>query len=106
MRFSHCTPFNAECATQYSNDQFSILAKARSMFHLSVLEATYKPILYRQIEFFCSLQIFHLQRCSLFKVLRTSGFIKEIRTKSSSMSGDSNPQPLDCRSIALPPELI
>ena len=28
---------NPECATQYSNDQFSILAKARSMFHFSVL---------------------------------------------------------------------
>ena len=54
---------NPECATQYSNDQFSILAKARSMFHLSVLEATYikirKPILRRQIEFVYSLQIFH-----------------------------------------------
>ena len=30
---------NPECATQYSHDQFSILAKARSMFDLSVLEA-------------------------------------------------------------------
>ena len=54
---------NPECATQYSNDQFSILAKARSMFHLSVLEATYikirKPILCRQKEFVYSLQIFH-----------------------------------------------
>ena len=46
---------NPESATQYSNDQFSILAKAISMFHLSVLEATYikirKPILCRQKEF-------------------------------------------------------
>ena len=54
---------NPECATQYSNDQFSILAKARSMFYLSVLEATYikikKPILCRQKEFVYSLQIFH-----------------------------------------------
>ena len=54
---------NAECATQYTNDQFSILAKARSMFHLSVLEATYikirKPILSRQKKFVYSLQIFH-----------------------------------------------
>ena len=45
---------NPKCATQYSNDQFSILAKARSMFHRSVLEATYikisKPILCRQEE--------------------------------------------------------
>ena len=50
---------NPECATQYSNDQFSTLAKARSMFHLSVLEATYikinKLILCRQKEFLCSL---------------------------------------------------
>ena len=54
---------NPECATQYSNDQFSILAKARSMFHFSVLEAAYikisKPILCRQKEFVYSLQIFH-----------------------------------------------
>ena len=54
---------NSECATQYSNNQFSILAKARSMFHLSVLEATYikirKTILCRQKEFVYSLQIFH-----------------------------------------------
>ena len=60
---------NPECATQYSNDHFSILAKARSMFHLSVLEATYikirEPIRCRQKEFVYSLQIFHKQRCSL-----------------------------------------
>ena len=54
---------NLECATQYRNDQFFILAKARSMFHFSGLEATYikfsKPILCRQKEFVYSLQIFH-----------------------------------------------
>ena len=54
---------NPECATQYSNDQFSILAKARSIFHLSVLEATYikirKSILGCQKKFVYSLQIFH-----------------------------------------------
>ena len=54
---------NPECATECSNDQFSILAKARSMFHLSVLKATYikirKPILCHQKEFVYSLQIFH-----------------------------------------------
>ena len=53
---------NPECATQYSNNQFSILAKARSMFYLSVLKDTYikmsKPILCRQKEFVYSLQIF------------------------------------------------
>ena len=32
---------NPECATQYSNDHLPIIAKARSIFHLSVLEATY-----------------------------------------------------------------
>ena len=50
---------NPESATQYSNDQFSILAKARSMFDLSVLEATYvkmsKPILWGLKEFVYSL---------------------------------------------------
>ena len=54
---------NPECASQYSDDQFSILAKARSIFHLSVLGTTYikirKPILCRQKEFVYSLQIFH-----------------------------------------------
>ena len=54
---------NPEFATQYSDDQFSIFAKARSMFHLLVLEATYikisKSILCRQKEFVYSLQIFH-----------------------------------------------
>ena len=54
---------NPECATQYSNDQLFILAKAKSTFHLSVLEATYikisMPILCHQKEFVCSLQIFH-----------------------------------------------
>ena len=54
---------NPECAIQYSNDQFSILAKARSIFHLSVLEATYikisKPILCWQKKFVYTLQIFH-----------------------------------------------
>ena len=42
---------NPECATRYSNDQFSTLAEARSVFHLSLVEATYmkinKPILCR-----------------------------------------------------------
>ena len=50
---------NPECAPQYSNDQFSILVKARFMFHLSVLEATYfkisKLIFCRQKEFVYSL---------------------------------------------------
>ena len=35
---------NPKSATQNGNDQFSTLAKARSMLHLSVLEATYMKI--------------------------------------------------------------
>ena len=54
---------NPECPTQYSNDQFFILAKARSMFHLLIFEAICikisKIILCRQKEFVYSLQIFH-----------------------------------------------
>ena len=53
---------NLKRSTQYSNDQFSILAKARSMFYLSVLKAAYnkvsKPTLCRQKEFVYTLQIF------------------------------------------------
>ena len=60
---------NPECDTQYSNNQFFILAEARSMFHLSVLEATYikisKPILCRQKELVYSLQIFYLAAMQL-----------------------------------------
>ena len=54
---------NPEFATQYSNDQFSVLAKAKSMFHVSVLETTYikisRSILCRQKKFVYLLQIFH-----------------------------------------------
>ena len=46
---------NEECAKHYNDAQYSILATARSSFHLSVLEATYinslQPILCRQKEF-------------------------------------------------------
>ena len=48
----------------------------------------------------------------VFKVFRTSGLLKEISSNSVSTrklngyTGDLNPQPLDCRSIALPLELI
>ena len=52
---------NEECAKHYNDAQFSILATARSSFHLSVLEVTYinslQPILCRQKEFVYSLQI-------------------------------------------------
>ena len=54
---------NKECAKHFNDAQFSILATARSLFHLSVLEATYinalQPILCRQKEFVYSLQISH-----------------------------------------------
>ena len=33
---------NKECAKHFNDAQFSILATARSLFHLSVLEATYQ----------------------------------------------------------------
>ena len=54
---------NKECAKHFNDAQFSILATARSSFHLSVLEATYinplPPILCRQKEFVYALQISH-----------------------------------------------
>ena len=54
---------NKDCASNYNDQQFSILSRARSTFHLSALEATYiktlKPILCRQKEFVYSLQISH-----------------------------------------------
>ena len=50
-----------DCAFHYHIAQFSVLAKARAIFHLGALEATFiktlKPILCRQKEFVCSLQI-------------------------------------------------
>ena len=54
---------NKERAKHFNDAQFSILATARSLFHLSVLEATYinslQLILCRQQEFVYSLQISH-----------------------------------------------
>ena len=52
---------NAQCALHYSNEKFSILARGRSSFHLSVLEATFikplNPLLCKQNEFVYSLKI-------------------------------------------------
>ena len=52
---------NAQCALHYSNEKFSILARGRSSFHLSALEATFikslNPLLCKQKEFVYSLQI-------------------------------------------------
>ena len=45
---------NAQCALHYSNEKFSILARGRSSFHLSALEATFikslNPLLCKQKE--------------------------------------------------------
>ena len=52
---------NAQCALHYSNEKFSILARGRSSFHLSALEATFikslNPLLCKQKEFIYSLKI-------------------------------------------------
>ena len=54
-------PLYLLCYRFYLRDNFSILAKARTQFHLATLEAifikTRKPILYRLKEFVYSLQI-------------------------------------------------
>ena len=55
---------NNTCANNFNTNQFSILAKARTQFHLSTLEATLirilKPELCRQKEFvYYSLQLIH-----------------------------------------------
>ena len=54
---------NDECAKFYNDQQFSILAKARTPFHLAALEATYitihQPVLCRHKEFVYALQIPH-----------------------------------------------
>ena len=49
---------NKECAKHFNDSQFSILATARSSFHLSVLEATYINSLY-----------------SLFSAVKSNSFI-------------------------------
>ena len=52
---------NPVCASTYSDDKFSILARHRSLFHLFALKATFmkslKPILCEQKEFLYSLKI-------------------------------------------------
>ena len=54
---------NKTCANNFNTNQFSILAKARTQFHLSTLEATFirilKPEWCRQKEFVYSLQLIH-----------------------------------------------
>ena len=52
---------NAQCALHYNKDKFSVLARARTPFHLSALEATFikslNPLLCKQKEFVYSLKI-------------------------------------------------
>ena len=54
---------NKKCAAHYDDNQFSILAKGRTLFHLSTLEATFikmlKPELCRQKEFVYTLKLRH-----------------------------------------------
>ena len=53
---------NDRCALNYDDKRFSILAAARSSFHLNLLEATYiktrRPVLCRQKEFVYTLKFF------------------------------------------------
>jgi len=52
---------NAQCALHYNKDKFSVLARARTSFHLSALEATFNKslnlLLCKQKEFIYSLKI-------------------------------------------------
>ena len=52
---------NAQCALYYNNEKFSILARGRSSFHFSALEATFikslNSLLCKQKEFVYSLKI-------------------------------------------------
>ena len=52
------------CANQYNDNKFSILARGRTSFHLSALEATFikssQPNLCRHKEFVYSLKLIHL----------------------------------------------
>jgi len=52
---------NAQCASHYNQDKFSVLARARTPFHLSALEATFikslNPLLCKQKEFVYSSKI-------------------------------------------------
>ena len=53
---------NDQCALNYNNKWFSILAAARSSFHLNLLEAAYiktrHPVLSRQKEFVYAFKLF------------------------------------------------
>ena len=70
---------NDRFALNYDDKRFSILAAARSSFHLNLLEATYiktrRPVLCRQKEFVYTLKLFrkswHLASCRAFFNFRT-----------------------------------
>ena len=53
---------NDQCAFNYDNKRFSILATARSSFHLNLLDAAYiktqRPVICRQKEFVYTLKLF------------------------------------------------
>ena len=69
---------NDQCALNYDNKRFSILATARSSFHHILLEAAYiktrRPVLCRQKEFVNALKLFrklwHLAFCCFFSNFR------------------------------------
>ena len=69
---------NKECAKHFNDAQFSILATARSSFHLSVLEATYinslQPILCRQKNSFIHSKFYINFFFSLFRQNRNNIF--------------------------------
>jgi len=58
---------NKQCANNYNDQQFSILTRARSAFHLSALEATY----IKTLKLFCLFQFYVARRNSsiLYKFL-------------------------------------
>ena len=69
---------NKDCAEHYNDAQFSILATARSLFHLSVLEATYisslQSVLCQQKKFILFTLNFTLISCAHFRLKRNDIF--------------------------------
>ena len=60
---------NPTCAREYNDNKFSILARDRTFFHLSILEATYiktsKPNLCEKKKFVYGLKITHVSALSI-----------------------------------------
>ena len=63
---------NEKCASYYDDNQFSVLAKGRTLFHLSTLEATLIKMLKPELRL-------HAKITSLFELDETSGCLP-IRT--------------------------